>query len=172
MYKINNSPNSFQGVRAISIGGGIYNEQQRSKQSKTGRGFQEGTAYSSTKKTGGYRLNQASERIKWRTIRSPQDGYELAKQYLGDVDRKHFIVVGLDTKNNPRCINTCHIGSLNASIVSIREVFKTAIVANSASIIAFQNHPLEILVPVTFQIVDKLCITLWIKLSSFDNPHY
>ena len=34
MYKIKKSPNSFRGNRAISIGGGIYNEQQRSKQSK------------------------------------------------------------------------------------------------------------------------------------------
>jgi DNA repair protein RadC len=86
-------------------------------------------------------VKESSLLYKGRTIRSPQDGFELAKQYLGDVDREHFVVVCLDTKNNPTCINTCHIGSLNASIVSIREVFKTAIVANSASIICFHNHP-------------------------------
>lgn len=86
-------------------------------------------------------VKESSLLYKGRTIRSPQDGYELAKQYLGEVDREHFIVVCLDTKNHPTCINTSHIGSLNASIVSVREVFKTAIVSNSASIIVFHNHP-------------------------------
>ncbi len=76
-----------------------------------------------------------------RSIRSPEDGYNLAKQYLGDVDREHFVVASLDTKNNPTNITTCHIGSLNSSIVSVREVFKTAILANSASIMCFHNHP-------------------------------
>ncbi|MFD0050319.1 RadC family protein [Actinomycetes bacterium NPDC127524] len=86
-------------------------------------------------------VKESSLLYKGRTIRSPQEGFDLAKQYLGDVDREHFIIVCLDTKNTPTCINTAHIGSLNASIVSIREVFKTAIVSNSASIIAFHNHP-------------------------------
>ena len=76
-----------------------------------------------------------------RTIRSPEDGYELAKQYLGNVDREYFIVVSLDTKNRPTNITTCHIGNLNSSIVSVREVFKTAILSNSASIMCFHNHP-------------------------------
>lgn len=86
-------------------------------------------------------VKESSLLYKGRTIRSPQDGFDLAKQYLGDVDREHFIIVCLDTKNQPTCINTAHIGSLNASIVSVREVFKTAIVSNSASILAFHNHP-------------------------------
>jgi DNA repair protein RadC len=86
-------------------------------------------------------VKESSLLYKGRTIRSPQDGFELAKQYLGDVDREHFVVVCLDTKNNPTCINTAHIGSLNASIVSVREVFKTAILKNSCSIMCFHNHP-------------------------------
>jgi DNA repair protein RadC len=76
-----------------------------------------------------------------RTIRSPKDGYDLIKQYLGDDDREHFVVVCLDTKNQPTSIHTCHIGSLNASIVHPREVFKSAILSNSASILVGHNHP-------------------------------
>ncbi len=57
-----------------------------------------------------------------RVVRSPEDGYELMKEFLGDVDREHFIVVCLDTKNQPTALNVCHIGSLNASIVHPREV--------------------------------------------------
>jgi DNA repair protein RadC len=76
-----------------------------------------------------------------RAVRSPKDGYELIKQYLGDVDREHFVVVCLDTKNQPTSIQTCHIGSLNSSIVHPREVFKSAILSNSASILVGHNHP-------------------------------
>lgn len=49
-----------------------------------------------------------------RSIRSPQDAYDLFKSFLEDKDREHFIVVSLDTKNQPVSINICHIGSLNA----------------------------------------------------------
>jgi DNA repair protein RadC len=86
-------------------------------------------------------VKESSMFYKGRSIRSPQDGFELAKQYLGNVDREYFVVATLDTKNQPTSITTCHIGSLNSSIVSVREVFKTAILKNSSSIMCFHNHP-------------------------------
>ncbi|MEK4228381.1 JAB domain-containing protein [Solibacillus sp. FSL H8-0538] len=76
-----------------------------------------------------------------RRIRSPHDAYLLMKEFLGDVDREHFVVLCMDTKNQPTCIQTVHIGSLNSSIVHPREVLKPAILSNSASIICFHNHP-------------------------------
>ncbi len=82
-----------------------------------------------------------------RKIKSPEDAYNLMKEFLGDVDREHFIVVCLDTKNQPTCIQTVHIGSLNASLVHPREVFKTAILSNSASILVGHNHPSNIATP-------------------------
>jgi DNA repair protein RadC len=47
----------------------------------------------------------------------------------------------LCTKNTPTSLNICHIGSLNASLVHPREVFKAAILSNSASIIVGHWHP-------------------------------
>lgn len=76
-----------------------------------------------------------------RNVRSPEDAYKLLKQFLVEVDREYFIVVCLDTKNQPTAINVCHIGSLNASIVHPREVLKPAILSNSASVIVAHNHP-------------------------------
>lgn len=76
-----------------------------------------------------------------RRIRSPQDAYNLIKEFLGDVDREHFIVLCMDTKNQPTCIQTVHIGNLDASIVHPREVLKSAILSNSASCIVAHNHP-------------------------------
>lgn len=86
-------------------------------------------------------VKECSVLYKNRVIRSPEDGYELLKQFLGDVDREHFVVVCLDTKSQPTAINVCHIGSLNASIVHPREVMKPAILSNAASILVGHNHP-------------------------------
>jgi len=86
-------------------------------------------------------VKETSLLYKDRSIRSPQDGYKLFKQFLGELDREYFVVMCLDVKNQPTAINVCHIGSLNASIVHPREVMKTAILSNSASIIVAHNHP-------------------------------
>ncbi|MGO4890669.1 RadC family protein [Anaerobacillus sp. MEB173] len=74
-------------------------------------------------------------------ITSPEDAYHLFKQFLGQVDREYFVVLCLDTKNQPTNINVFHIGSLNANIVSCREVFKSTILSNSNAIIVCHVHP-------------------------------
>ncbi|RXT08856.1 DNA repair protein RadC [Ammoniphilus sp. CFH 90114] len=76
-----------------------------------------------------------------RAVRSPEDAYDLLKGFLEDADREHFLVVNLCSKNRPNAIHVCHVGSLNCSIVHPREVFKSAILSNSASIIVAHNHP-------------------------------
>ncbi|WP_438316061.1 JAB domain-containing protein [Sporosarcina sp. FA9] len=86
-------------------------------------------------------VKESSLLYKDRAIRSPEDGYNLFKQFLGELDREYFVVMCLDVKNQPTAINICHIGSLNASIVHPREVMKTAILSNSASILVAHNHP-------------------------------
>ena len=74
-------------------------------------------------------------------IRSAVDAATLLHTYLADVDREHFVVLMLDQKNKVIGINTVSIGSLTASIVHQREVFKVAILANCASILIAHNHP-------------------------------
>lgn len=86
-------------------------------------------------------VKESSMLYKQRRVRSPQDSYELFKEYLGEVDREHFVVMCLDTKNQPTNISTVHIGSLNASLVHPREVMKTAILSNSASLVCCHPHP-------------------------------
>jgi DNA repair protein RadC len=79
-----------------------------------------------------------------RKIRSPHDAYELIRDFLGDMDREHFIALCLDTKNQPTCIQVVHIGSLNSSIVHPREVLKPALLSNAASVIVAHNHPSDV----------------------------
>ena len=85
-------------------------------------------------------VKESSLLYKERSIRSPEDEYNLFKQFLGELDRGYFVVMCLDLKNQPTAINVCHIGSLNASIVHPREVRKAAILSNTVSILALHNH--------------------------------
>ena len=76
-----------------------------------------------------------------KNIGSPKDVYKIVSEYLDGVDREHLVLLTLDTKNKITSINTICIGSLNASVVHPREVFKPAILSNAASIILAHNHP-------------------------------
>ncbi|WP_110925915.1 JAB domain-containing protein [Bacillus massiliglaciei] len=74
-------------------------------------------------------------------IRSPQDAAEISTKYIGEEDREVFLVLVLSTKNQVNAVHRCHIGSINSSIVHPREVFKSAILNNGASIVVAHNHP-------------------------------
>ena len=74
-------------------------------------------------------------------IRSSASAYTVLQEYLDGVDREHFVVMLLDQKNSAIGLHTVSIGSLTASIVAPREVFKVAILANCANILIAHNHP-------------------------------
>jgi DNA repair protein RadC len=74
-------------------------------------------------------------------LREAQDAAKLFRQYLGPVDREHFVAAFLDRKNRVIGINLVAVGSLSAAVVHPREVFKAAILSNAAAIILGHNHP-------------------------------
>jgi DNA repair protein RadC len=74
-------------------------------------------------------------------IRCSADACRMLATYLADVDREHFVVLMLDQKNHVIGIHTVSMGSLTASIVHPREVYKAAILANAAAIMCGHNHP-------------------------------
>lgn len=76
-----------------------------------------------------------------RRITSPDDAANLVKSFLADSDRENFMVICLNTKNEPNAIHTVGVGTLNSSQIHPRELFKISILANSASIIVAHNHP-------------------------------
>jgi DNA repair protein RadC len=80
-------------------------------------------------------------------VRSPEDGAKVAANFIGDEDREVFFVMCLNTKNRVVAVHRCHVGGLNASIVMPREVFKSAILNNSASIIVSHQHPSQDVTP-------------------------
>ena len=76
-----------------------------------------------------------------RRISEPKDIVDLGKKFLDELDREELIVACLNAKNEVNSVNVVSIGSLNNSIVHPREVFKTAILSNAASIVMIHNHP-------------------------------
>lgn len=74
-------------------------------------------------------------------IRSPQDAAEILTEQLRYLQKEHFICLFLNTKNHVIAQETLSMGSLNASIVHPREVFRAAMKCSSAAIICAHNHP-------------------------------
>lgn len=56
-------------------------------------------------------------------------------------DREEFLVIPLDGKNRAMGFHVVSVGTLTASLVHPREVYKLAILANAAAIILVHNHP-------------------------------
>jgi DNA repair protein RadC len=91
-----------------------------------------------------YRVSMIKESaisVEQKKVHSPRDVFEAVREYLADVDREHFLTLLLTTKNGIVGVNTTSIGTLNSSLVHPREVFKPAIIANSAAVILVHCHP-------------------------------
>jgi len=84
--------------------------------------------------------NRIGHGVEKKLVNSGEDVFALCKdmQYLGHEECR---VVLLDTKNRLLKIETLFVGTLNASLFSPREVFKSALAEGAASVILVHNHP-------------------------------
>jgi len=97
----------------------------------------------------------------WK-VTSPKKAYEILKSAVGNCDRENLGVLLLSCTKEVNAIEICSIGTLDASLVSPREVFKSAIITNSACIIIFHTHPSGNITP---SIEDKMVTALLDKAS-------
>ncbi|GAB4333077.1 MAG: DNA repair protein RadC [Candidatus Abyssubacteria bacterium] len=74
-------------------------------------------------------------------IKSAKDVFDLMAPEMQSLDREHFKIVLLNTKNHVIRTHTVSIGSLNASVVHPRECFGPAISAKANAVILVHNHP-------------------------------
>lgn len=88
----------------------------------------------------GRRLQETKEEEKI-VIRSPEDVAQFMIPRLRDRTKEVFVVLVLDSKNGLKHEVELSEGTLNASLVHPREVFKVAIDHLAASIIVVHNHP-------------------------------
>ncbi|MFD2116479.1 DNA repair protein RadC [Paenibacillus yanchengensis] len=92
----------------------------------------------------GIELGKRLGRSKWNEdmiIRKPQDAAHLMMSELRHLPKEHFVCLFLNTKNYVIAKETMSIGTLNATLVHPRDVFRSAIKHNSASFICLHNHP-------------------------------
>lgn len=85
------------------------------------------------------RMNPVTTEERFR-IRSPQDAYDYLKD-MQHLQQEHFVILGLNTKNEVMFRKTIFIGSLNASICHPREIMKELIKRSCACTILSHNHP-------------------------------
>lgn len=88
----------------------------------------------------GKRLSQQKTNEKY-TIRSPKDAATYLMPEMASLTQEHFVTLFLNVKNQILHKQTIFIGSLNASIVHPREIFREAVKRSAASIICAHNHP-------------------------------
>lgn len=94
----------------------------------------------------GRRLSQKQNDDKF-TVRSPQDAAAYLMPDMTSLSQEHFVALFLNVKNQIMHKKTIFIGSLNASIVHPREIFREAVKRSAASIICAHNHPSGIPTP-------------------------
>jgi len=74
-------------------------------------------------------------------VSTPQDVMEVIAKEFATYDREVFGILNLKTNGQIINMNVCSVGTLNASMVNGREVFKSAILSNAGSFICFHVHP-------------------------------
>lgn len=76
-----------------------------------------------------------------KNLQNPSEVIEVMQEELNKYDRELFCILNLKTKGQVINLNIVSMGSLQASIVHPREVFKSAILSNASGIILLHNHP-------------------------------
>ena len=76
-----------------------------------------------------------------KVVSSPAAAAKVISRFLQSPDREHVVVLMLDVQKLIIGLHTVSVGSLDASIVSTREVFKAPMLANAASVVVAHNHP-------------------------------
>ncbi|HEY1327390.1 MAG TPA: DNA repair protein RadC [Casimicrobiaceae bacterium] len=74
-------------------------------------------------------------------IANARDAADLLLPQFGSRSVEHFGVVLLDTKHRVLRVTLLSVGTLDASIVHPREVFREATRGGAAAIVVFHNHP-------------------------------
>ncbi len=85
-------------------------------------------------------MKEEAQRMNVKRITSASDVYALLHEYSCK-DQEHFLLITLDGASKVIEKRVIFIGTLNQSLVHPREIFRPAILDNSAGIIISHNHP-------------------------------
>ena len=74
-------------------------------------------------------------------VESLEDAAALVRPHLIDKQKEHFVALLLDNRHQLIRLAPIAVGSLSATLVHPRELFKEAISASAAAVIVAHNHP-------------------------------
>jgi len=86
------------------------------------------------------RINSTSIQKKI-VIRTPEDAASVVMEEMRYLKKEFFKIILLNVKNYLLSVEQVSVGSLNASVVHPREIFKIPIKKSAAAIILTHNHP-------------------------------
>jgi DNA repair protein RadC len=87
------------------------------------------------------RREELEPELKDFNIKDPETVVKAIRASIKDKAKEHFKLILLNPRNKIIGISTISIGTLNASLVHPREVFKDAIMHSAASVVLAHNHP-------------------------------
>jgi len=76
-----------------------------------------------------------------RTVTTPQEVAGLARKLYPDFDKEYLYAIYLTSRMEPIAIELLSIGTLDATLVSPRDIIKTALLSAAAGCIILHNHP-------------------------------
>lgn len=76
-----------------------------------------------------------------KPMNNPKLVVEALGKELCEMDREVMCVINMKTNSVPINCSIVSMGTLNASLVSPRELFKSSILSNAASVVLVHNHP-------------------------------
>lgn len=77
----------------------------------------------------------------WPTIRSPGDASAILMPELSHLEREHFVVLILNTRNQMTSKITVYQGSISSTHILAGEVYQEAVRCGASCIIVAHNHP-------------------------------
>ena len=80
-------------------------------------------------------------------LTSPEAVVRTLAQEMSFYDREVIGVINFDTKMRPINVNFASAGTLNSSLAHPREIMKSAILSNAASMMMIHNHPSQDITP-------------------------
>ncbi|MGN1196852.1 MAG: JAB domain-containing protein [Acetatifactor sp.] len=74
-------------------------------------------------------------------ITNPESAIAVVGELLCEIDREVVCVINLKSDGTPINCNFASVGAINQAVVEPRELFKSAILSNAATMIMVHNHP-------------------------------
>jgi len=87
------------------------------------------------------RLVKDAPLLSEKPICNPKDAIELLGKHLCDMDREVLCIINMKSSGIPINCNFISMGAVDQTLAHPREIFKSCVLSNAASVLLLHNHP-------------------------------